>query len=123
MIGFIVRAVFAAAGLWIAAHVFHLVSYDTLTHLLIAALLLGLVNAIIRPILVVLTLPFTIITLGLFLLVINGLMILLVAHFVPGFHVHGQHGGLISAIVAAVIVSFTSWVGHAIVAPREERRW
>ena len=89
MVGFILRALIAAVGLWIAARIVPGIGVDSWRTLLLAALLLGLVNAIVRPILIILTLPFTIITLGLFLLVINGLMLELVAFFLHGFHVHG----------------------------------
>lgn len=71
MVGFIVRALIAALGLWLAAEIVPGVGYQSLESLLWAAALLGIVNAIVRPILIILTLPFTIVTLGLFLLVIN----------------------------------------------------
>ncbi len=70
-----------------------------------AALLLGLVNAILRPILVLLTLPLTILTFGLFLLVINGLMLALVAFLIPGFFVNGFLG----AILGSLLISLVSW--------------
>jgi putative membrane protein len=69
------------------------------------ALLLGLVNAVLRPILVLLTLPVTILSLGLFLFVINGLMFLLVANLVAGFHVEG----LLAGILGALLYSAISW--------------
>jgi len=94
MVGFIIRVLIVAAGLWVAAHIVPGIHYNTDEDLLLAAFLLGIVNAIIRPILVILTFPITIITLGLFLLVINGLMLELVAFFLHGFQVHG----LIAAI-------------------------
>ncbi len=71
-----------------------------------AALLLGIVNAIIRPILVFLTFPLTLLTLGLFLLVINGLMLWLVAALVKGFHVNGFWG----AVFGSILISIVSWV-------------
>ncbi|MGO8866329.1 MAG: phage holin family protein [Alphaproteobacteria bacterium] len=106
MIGFIVRAALVALGLWVASKIVPGVEVSSIGSLIWAALLLGIVNAIVRPILVVLTFPITIITLGLFLLVINGLMIKLVTLFVAGFVVHG----LMPAILCAVIVSLTSWL-------------
>jgi putative membrane protein len=111
---FIVRALFAALGLWISARVFHVVQARDAETLLLAAVLLGLVNAFIRPIVFVLTLPLTILTLGLFLLVVNALMILLVAAVLPGFHVHGLAGG----IMAAIITGVTSWLGHVVLSDR-----
>ena len=82
--------------------------------LIAAALLLGIVNAFVRPIMVILTLPITLLTLGLFLLVINALMILLVAYFLPGFLV----AGFWPAIGAAIVVSLTSWVMSGWIGPR-----
>lgn len=73
---------------------------------LVAAFLLGILNAIIRPILVFFTLPLTIVTFGLFLLVINGLMLLLVAALVKGFHVNGFWG----AVFGSILISIVSWV-------------
>lgn len=72
---------------------------------LVAALVLGLVNAVIRPILVILTLPVTLLTLGLFIFVINGLLFWLVGSFVQGFVVHS----LGTAILGALIYSVLSW--------------
>ncbi|MDO8931961.1 MAG: phage holin family protein [Rhodocyclaceae bacterium] len=70
------------------------------------AVLLGLVNAVMRPLLVLLTLPLTLLTLGLFIFVINGLLFLLVAQFVPGFAVDGIGPGVFGAILYSVV----SWV-------------
>lgn len=72
---------------------------------LIAALVLGLVNALIRPILVVLTLPVTLVTLGLFIFVINGLLFWLVSRMVDGFYV----SGFLAAIGGALLYSIISW--------------
>jgi putative membrane protein len=80
------------------------------TSALIAALVLGLLNAIVRPILMVLTLPITVITLGLFLLVINGLMFWLASRMLDGFHV-SSFGW---AIVAAIVYSLITWAVNAV---------
>jgi|SRR5579859_3830302 len=112
----IVRLVFGALGLWVAKEVVPGIAVSDATALFLAALLLGVVNAIVRPILVILTLPLTIITLGLFLLVVNAGMILLVAMIVPGFHVHG----LLAGVMAAVITGVSSWIGGMIL--RDGRR-
>ncbi len=114
MVGFILRALIAAVGLWIAARIVPGIGVDSWPTLLFAALLLGLVNAIVRPILIILTLPFTIITLGLFLLVINGLMLELVAFFLHGFYVHG----LIAAILGSIVVGLTGWIGSWFIGPK-----
>jgi putative membrane protein len=78
---------------------------------LVAALALGLVNAVIRPVLVLLTLPVTVLTLGLFILVINGLLFWAVGTFIEGFHVAGFWAGVIGAIVFSII----SWLLSALV--------
>src|SRR3954469_24633762 len=80
---------------------------------LIAALVLGLVNTVVRPILVLLTLPATILTLGLFIFVINGLLFWMVAHFVEGFVVPGFWSGFFGAIV----YSLGSWLLSALLLP------
>ncbi len=78
---------------------------------LVAALVLGLVNAVIRPLLILLTLPVTILTLGLFIFVINGLLFLAVANLLEGFEV----AGLWPAIVGAIVYSVISWLLSALV--------
>lgn len=113
MVGFLVRAAVVALGLWLAAEIVPGIAFDSNQSLIGAALLLGIVNAFIRPILIVLTFPITLLTLGLFLIVINGLMIELVGWFLSGFHV----AGLWPAILAAVIVSLTSWAMSGWVGP------
>ncbi|OXE35345.1 MAG: hypothetical protein CGW95_14460 [Phenylobacterium zucineum] len=118
MFNLLVRLAFGALGLALAAHFVPGVSYDTTTTLVLAALLLGLVNAVIRPILVILTLPLTLITLGLFLLVLNAGMILLVAFLLKGFVVHG----LVAGILAAMVTGLTSWVGAMVIGDLAPRR-
>ena len=78
---------------------------------LVAALLLGLVNAVVRPILVLLTLPVTLLTLGLFIFVINGLLFWAVSALVPGFDV----AGFWSAVLGAIVFSLISWLLSALV--------
>jgi putative membrane protein len=106
MEGFLIRAVVVGIGLWLASKIVPGVDFNSTGTLIAAALLLGIVNAFVRPVIVILTLPITLLTLGLFLLVINALMILLVAWFLPGFIV----AGFWSAIFAAIVVSLTSWI-------------
>ena len=95
-----------AISLWVASRVFHGIKFTSTGALVIAALLLGFANALVRPVLIFLTFPLTIITLGLFLLVINGLMILLVANLVSGFKV----AGFWTAIFASIFISLLSMV-------------
>jgi putative membrane protein len=107
----LVRAVFAALGLWLAAEVVPGVSINGVGTLIVAALLLGVVNAIVRPVVVVLTFPITIVTLGLFLLVVNAAMIGLVAMLLGGFRVEG----LVPGVLAAIVTGLISWVGHLVI--------
>ncbi|HXI34650.1 MAG TPA: phage holin family protein, partial [Gemmatimonadales bacterium] len=100
MRGFLFRLVITALGLWLAATIVHGVSFTGWGALLVAALVLGIVNAVIRPILVFLTFPITLLTLGLFILVVNGISLALVAWLVPGFHV----AGLAAAVLGALVV-------------------
>ncbi|MCX8117623.1 MAG: phage holin family protein [Desulfobacterota bacterium] len=73
---------------------------------LVAAFILGIVNAVLRPVLVFLTLPITLLTFGLFLLVINGLMLWLVSALVKGFHVEGFW----AALMGSILISVVSWI-------------
>lgn len=91
-------------------HLLDSVEVDSFTTALFAALVLGLVNTLIRPILVLLTLPVTLLTLGLFIFVINGLMFWAVADLVQGFQV----AGFGSAVLAALVYSVISWLMSAI---------
>jgi len=86
------------------------ISVSSFATALVAALVLGLVNAIIRPILVLLTLPVTLLTLGLFIFVINGLLFWLVGSFIEGFVVAGFWAGVLGAIVYSLI----SWLLSAL---------
>jgi putative membrane protein len=107
---FIIRVLIAALGLWLATEWVQNISVSTPTTLIFAALLLGIVNAVVRPIVVVLTLPFTLLTLGLFLLIVNAAMLGLVAAFLPGFRIDGFW----PAFWAAIIVSVVSWIGSVL---------
>src|SRR6202041_2915295 len=107
MLGFLIRAALVALGLWLASDWVTGVSIDTPSTLILAGILLGVVNSIVRPIAILLTLPMTILTLGLFLLVINAGMVALVAWMLPGMHV----AGFWSAFWTAVLVSLVSFVG------------
>jgi putative membrane protein len=76
---------------------------DSVMAALAAAFVLGLVNAVVRPLFILLTLPITIVTLGIFLLVINGLLLLLVAAIVPGFQVNGFFGAVIGSVLLSLV--------------------
>ncbi len=99
-----------ALALLALPYVFPWVLVDSFTAALIAALVLGLVNTLIRPLLILLTLPATLLTLGLFIFVINGLLFWAVGSFVEGFHV----GGFWSGVFGAIVYSLISWLLSAL---------
>jgi putative membrane protein len=106
----VVRWILNAAALLLVAYLYPGVSVEGFGAALIAALVLGLLNAIVRPILVLLTLPVTILTLGLFLFVLNALLFWAVAEIVPGFKVTGFGAALLGSILYSVITLLTSWL-------------
>jgi len=107
----LLRILGTALGLWVATRIVPGIHIHGWASFLLAALLLGIANAVVRPVLVVLTLPVTIVTLGLFLLVVNGLMLALVAALMPAFTI----SGLAAAVLGAVVVSVTSWLAGRLV--------
>ena len=111
MVGFLLRAAISALGLWVASLVLPGIAFESPSRLAIAALLLGVVNAIVRPIAFILTLPLTLMTLGLFLFVLNAAMVGLVARLVPGFTI----SGFWTAMGAAVIVWIVSWISSGLI--------
>src|SRR4249919_1999349 len=102
-----------ALALLALPYVFPWVKVDSFGAALIAALVLGLINTFIRPLLVLLTLPATVLTLGLFIFVINGLLFWFVGSFVQGFHV----AGFWSAVGGAILYSIISWALSALLLP------
>ncbi len=100
---FLLHWVITAASLWVASRLFRGVKFADTGSLVMAALLLGFANAIVKPLLIVLTLPLTFLTFGLFLLVINALMILLVARLVKGFKVSGFWTAFFASILVSVL--------------------
>lgn len=109
MTGIIVRSLIIALGLGLATVIVPGVEIDGTGTLLVAALLLGLVNAIIRPLAILMTLPLTILTLGLFLLIINAGMFGLVAAMLDDFHVAGFWSALFGAIIVSLTSTLASW--------------
>jgi putative membrane protein len=103
IIEFLVHWGITALSLWVAGFLFKGITFSSKQSLFIAALLLGLANAIIRPVVILLTIPLTIFTFGFFLLVINALMILLVSSAVPGFKVSGFWTAFFASIFIAVL--------------------
>jgi putative membrane protein len=115
--GFVLRLIVNAAALWVAAQLVPGIVVAGLTPLLLAALVLGLINAIVRPVLVILTLPLTLLTLGLFIFVLNAFCLWLTSRIVPGFEV--QTFG--AALLGALVVSIVSWILTAFVS--DAGRW
>ncbi len=111
MKGFLYRLLITALGLWAASAIVPGVSFRNWQTLLLAALLLGIVNAVVRPILLFLTFPITILTLGLFIFVVNGVSLALVSWLLPGFMLRG----LGAAILGSIVVGLTSWLASAFV--------
>ncbi len=116
MTHFLLHWVLMTLALWVASQVFHGLTFADKQSLLVSALLLGLANAVVRPLFVFLTLPLTILTFGFFLLVINALMILLVAALVKGFSV----SGFWTAFFASIFISFFNFVVDLAVFPENE---
>lgn len=105
--GFLLRTALSALGLWFATGIVQGLHIDGPLTLVLAALLLGLCNAVVRPLLILLTLPATMLSLGLFLLVINAVVLWLVSAMLPGFAI----AGFWPAFFGALVVGLTGWVG------------
>ena len=100
-----------ALALLALPYIFPSIHVDSFVTALVAALVLGLINAVVRPILVLLTLPVTILTLGLFIFVLNGLLFWMVGSWLQGFWV----GGFWAGVLGAIVFSFISWALSALV--------
>lgn len=114
MQGLLIRLVISAVALWFAAGIVPGMSLTGAGTMFGAALLLGIVNAVVRPLVILLTLPLTILTLGLFLFVVNAAMLALVAWMLDGFVL----GGFWSALFGALFVSIFSWLGSTFIGDR-----
>jgi putative membrane protein len=115
--GFLLRLIVNAAALWVAAQLVPGIVVTGLTPLLLAALVLGLINAIVRPVLLILTLPLTLLTLGLFIFILNAFCLWLTSRIVPGFVVQS----FAAALLGALVVSIVSWLLTAFVS--DAGRW
>jgi putative membrane protein len=109
MPGFLVRMAISAFALWVASAIVPGVTIVGTPTLVGAALLLGLVNAVLRPLALLLTLPFTIVTLGLFILVVNAAMLGLVAALLDGMTISGFGAALLGSLVVSFVSSAVSW--------------
>ena len=103
---FVFRWAATTIAVMVASSIIRGIRYDTVAALIGASLLLGILNAFVRPFLLILSAPVILITLGLFILVLNGLLLLLVPSVVAGFHVDSFW----SAFWGAIVISFVSWV-------------
>lgn len=103
---FVFRWAVTTIAVMVASSVIRGIRYDTVAALIGASLLLGILNAFVRPFLLIISVPLILLTLGLFILVLNGLLLLLVPHVVVGFHVDSFW----SAFWGAIIISLVSWL-------------
>jgi putative membrane protein len=110
MQGFLFRWAVTSVAIGVAASIIPGIQVDGVWSALVAALLLGFVNATLRPILLILTLPLTVLTLGLFALVVNGAMLALVAGLVKGVHVSGFGSAVLGAFVVSLVGGLLSWL-------------
>ncbi len=110
MSAFMLRWAATALAIGVAAQVLPGIQVDGVWPAIVAALLLGLANATLRPVLLLLTLPLTVVTLGLFALVVNGAMLALVASVVKGVHVAGFGSAVLGAIVISLVGSLLTWL-------------
>ena len=112
--GFLLRVLVNAVAIYLVAAIVPGISVSGLLTALGAGLVLGLINAIVRPVLILLTLPVTLVTLGLFLVVLNAFCLWLTAQLVRGFEVHGGW----PALFGALLISVVSWILNAFVSDR-----
>ncbi|HUL41415.1 MAG TPA: phage holin family protein [Burkholderiales bacterium] len=116
VIPFVLHWAIIALSLWVTSHVFRGITFESKSSLIVSALLLGFANAIIRPLLILFTLPLTLITFGFFILIINALMVLLVSSLVRGFKVSGFWTAFFASIFISVLsflVGFVIFGGQA----------
>lgn len=114
MQGMIIRWALNVVGLFVADKLLTGISVDESFDFFIAALVLGFVNAVVRPLAILFTLPATIFTLGLFLWVINGAMLALVGWLMPTVHV----AGLGSAMIGSFVIGGVAWLGNLFIGPQ-----
>jgi putative membrane protein len=120
---FVLRLLVTAAALWVAVRLVPGITYTgPWSHLLLVALVFGVVNAIVRPIILALTCPLVLLTLGLFVFVLNGLMLLLTGALAGALGIAFRVDGVLAAIVGALIIGVVSTVLNIFVGKRPERR-
>jgi putative membrane protein len=109
MVRFIIQALGAALGFWFSSKLISGVHVRSVESLIAAGFILGVLNALVRPVLVLLTIPLSLLTLGLFLFVVNGLTVWMTAYFLKGVDVDG----LWPAILASIVITLTGWAARA----------
>lgn len=114
---FLLRVLLNAVAVLLAARIVPGIHVTGASAALVAGLVLGVINAVIRPVLIILTLPFTILTLGLFIFIVNAICLALVAWLVPGFAVHG----FIAALFGSIFISLASWILSALLIDKRRR--
>lgn len=114
--GFLLRTVITAVAFWAASRLVPGIQIPGIFGTLMAAIVFGLVNAVVRPVLATLSLPLTFITLGLFTLVVNAAMFGLTALLIPGMRVQG----FVPAILGAIVVAVVSWAANKLIGDRNE---
>jgi len=107
---FILKVILTSLAFWLVAQILPGVSVDNTWTILLAVLALGVVNTLVRPLLIILTLPITILTIGLFVFVINGLMFWLVSQILPGFTVDGLTTAIVGSFLLSVFTSIFNWL-------------
>ncbi|WP_426955889.1 phage holin family protein [Muricoccus radiodurans] len=114
-VNFLIRTAITAVAFFVAASLVRGIYFPNALNLIVAAIIFGLVNAVIRPVIALLSLPLTIITLGLFTLVINAAMLGLTALLMPGMRI----SGFWAAFFGAIVVSLVSWIASRLIGDRE----
>lgn len=106
--GVIIRLLILAVAIFVASYIIPGVTIDSFLSLVIVSVVLGAINTFVKPVLVILTFPLTIITLGIFLLLLNGVLILIVGNIVPGFQVDSLFAAILFSIVVSIVSSLLS---------------
>jgi len=110
MKSFLLRWLITTLALFVAAQIVHGIHLDTWTGLVIATLVLGLLNAVVRPVLIFFALPLVVLTLGLFIFVINGLLLYWVGHVLRDFHVDTKWDALWGSVIISVVTMLVNWM-------------
>jgi len=116
MIAFLIRLAITAMSLWVAAGIVPGIEIEGTGNIFLAALLLGIVNAFVRPIAIILTLPISVLTMGIFLLVINAAMLGLVAYLMDDFVISGFFSALLGSLIVSIVSSWALWT----IGPRDD---